>query len=532
MKLLPASCASRGSGVRSAIAFPVLFCLLSPLAGPQTPASQQGSESEEVRRLNKTVADQAERLASQSKQLSDQQAAIDALQRAFAEQKALLEKLVQLNAGGAPQPKPALPPGNQPANASAVAVAKPGEEANPAAPGASVVPPDLVPTASPNLLRQQTEQPYVKTKHWFDRYSIRGYVQMRDNGIADTNSAYKCDQCDKSIGPANNLFLRRARLVLSGDVTDRISVYLQPDFASSTGGAYNFAQLRDFYFDIALDSKKEHRFRIGQSKIPFGFENMQSSSNRLDFDRSDAINSAFANERDLGVFYYYAPANIRARFNELVSSGLKGSGDFGMLGVGFFNGQILNTPEANDNFHYVARYTYPFKLQNGQFIEASIQAYTGKYTLTSLTSGVKGLPGFLYNDRRVAATLVIYPQPLGFQAEYNWGTGPRYNPESNFIDQHPLTGGYALLNYRKVLPKGVVLIPYTRFQYYDGGKKQELDARRYVIKEGDVGVEMQFGKFIELTPQFQYGNRLFEDSVKRNNDQTGALFRLQLQLNY
>jgi hypothetical protein len=82
------------------------------------------------------------------------------------------------------------------------------------------------------------------------------------------------------------------------------------------------------------------------------------------------------------------------------------------------------------------------------------------------------------------------------------------------------------------LPRGVILTPYLRFQYYNGGKKQELDARYYLVREGDLGIEAQFGKYIELTPQFQHGDRTFEDAVKPVNRQKGSLLRLQLQFNY
>jgi hypothetical protein len=68
--------------------------------------------------------------------------------------------------------------------------------------------------------------------------------------------------------------------VVSGDLSDRVAVYLQPDFASDASGALNVGQLRDAYFDLFLDRDRTLRLRVGQSKIPFGWENMQSSSNR------------------------------------------------------------------------------------------------------------------------------------------------------------------------------------------------------------------------------------------------------------
>jgi Phosphate-selective porin O and P len=172
--------------------------------------------------------------------------------------------------------------------------------------------------ASPSLRQEQKQEPYVKdTKLWLNKYSLRGYMQVRENNLANPN--YKCEQCDKSIGPGNTFFIRRLRLVLSGNVSDHVAVYIQPDFAASSGTSLNFAQLRDAYFDLSIDREKQNRFRVGQSKIPYGFEELPSSSNRLNLDRTDALNSAFANERDLGIFYYWARPAIRARFNELVS---------------------------------------------------------------------------------------------------------------------------------------------------------------------------------------------------------------------
>jgi hypothetical protein len=83
-----------------------------------------------------------------------------------------------------------------------------------------------------------------------------------------------------------------------------------------------------------LIQKKEFRLRVGQSKVPFGFENLQSSQNRLTLDRNDALNSAVANERDLGAFFYWAPSKIRERFAMLVKDGYKGSGDYGVFAFG------------------------------------------------------------------------------------------------------------------------------------------------------------------------------------------------------
>ena len=483
------------------------------------------AEGEQIRRLN-------DRIAAQDEQLAAQQAQINSLQSGLAEQKALIDKLMHSSD---------IAFGNQPPDEAAIRLSEQATALGRGQPAAVIRQEPVKPIQEPAMTPQQTaafkneqkEQPYVKEpKHWYDKYSERGYMQFRESNVVNTNPKYLCDQCDKSIGPNNTFFLRRMRLVISGNVTDRISIYLQPDFASSSGSSQNYAQLRDAYFDAAIDEKKANRFRVGLSKIPYGFDNLQSSQNRLDFDRDDAINSAQTNERDIGIFYYWAPPYIRERFAELVTSGLKGSGDYGEFGLGMYNGQGLNTPSANRFFHYVARYTYPFKLRNGQFIETSVQGYVGKYTVTSLSSSTITVPNAIYNDQRIAVSLIIYPQPLGLQTEYNWGTGPEYNSAIKTIQQKELNGGYALLNYQWRLPRRIIISPYVRGTYYDGAKKFELDARKYRVMEGDMGIEVQFGKGFEFTPQYQYGYRLFEDGSKPVNAQVGSLLRMQLQFNY
>ena len=103
-------------------------------------------------------------------------------------------------------------------------------------------------------------------EHWYDRISLRGYAQIRYNGLFSTNDKVSCDQCDKSWGTTstapdakanNGLFIRRARLVFSGQVHPNVFFYFQPDFASSPGtGIHNFVQIRDLYFDLSFDKKK------------------------------------------------------------------------------------------------------------------------------------------------------------------------------------------------------------------------------------------------------------------------------------
>jgi len=460
----------------------------------------------ELGRLTALVAEQNRALEALRSEVAGQKIEIDQLRDA-----SLVASTATAPATGA---LPALAKARTPAPVAAAVQVAPARSAAPAQ----------------AVLAKTVDGKEAPPKRWFEKYAFRGYTQARNNRLFASNGALTCEQCDRSIGLNNGFFLRRARVILSGEITDRISLYLQPDFASTADGLH-FGQIRDLYFDVALDKKREFRFRVGQSKVPYGFDNLQSSQNRLALDRSDPINSAFPNERDLGVFFYWAPDKIRKRFTHLVSSGLKGSGDYGVFGTGLFNGQTANRPEANNNLHYVARFSYPFELKNGQFLEAGIQTYTGRYAVASGQRAATTLGGVNFPDRRTALSFMLYPQPFGFQAEYNFGRGPRYIPAQRRIADSNVNGGYAQVMYMRRFHRQT-LTPFFRYQYYDGGKKLEFDARSYLVREESAGLEWQPNSFLEFAAEYAHSDRTYEDSRLPNHRQKGNLLRLQMQVNY
>jgi hypothetical protein len=373
----------------------------------------------------------------------------------------------------------------------------------------------------------------MKNVPWYENLKIRGYMQLRYNRLLETNPDLGCEQCDRSWGNNGGFFFRRIRIIFYGQIHPRVFLYIQPDFASSASSTnLHFAQIRDAYFDVGLDRDNEFRFRFGQSKVPFGFENMQSSQNRLPLDRNDALNSAVSNERDLGIFFYWAPKKVRKLFSTLVSEGYKGSGDYGVFGIGAYNGQLANKPEANNSSHVAARLSYPFEIKN-QIFEPSIQAYTGMYTLDKslVSSGVGVNHDFTYTDKRVAVTSVLYPRPFGFQAEYNWGIGPEYNKHTNVIESSPLQGGYVTFNARFKYQNHLIY-PFIRLQYYEGGKKHERDARSYKVNEYEFGLEWLPYKNFEVVAMYTLSSRRYEDGLRPENKQVGSLLRLQFQVNF
>ena len=115
-------------------------------------------------------------------------------------------------------------------------------------------------------------------------------------------------------------------------------------------------------------------------------------------------------------------------------------------------------------------------------------------------------------------------------AEYNIGTGPEYNTATNNIDQRHLEGGYVQASYMKNF-KSQVLIPFARYQYYNGGKKHERDARSYFVRELEFGAEWQPIKNFEFVAVYTVSQRQYEDSALPVNFQKGNLMRLQVQVN-
>ncbi len=410
-------------------------------------------------------------------------------------------------------------------------------------------------------------------KAWYNHINIRGYVQNRHTTMmgGDEGVNLWTDRSvgsDKSLGSdaPNNFLIRRARIIFSGQVGDHLGFYIQPDFASSAGTTGNIAQLRDAYGDIFIDKDQVHRFRVGQSKVPYGFENLQSSSNRLALDRVDAMNSAVRDERDTGVFYYYTPKDVQALFNEINKLGLKHSGNYGMFALGAHQGQGANRAEKNDTYHWVSRFTYPWKTESGQIFEAGIQAYKGQFvsstglynrtggtgtsSSSSITAGscsnatcnpsIENARGI--DDQRIGVSFMMYPQPWGLEAEWNWGNTPGLDMESNKIEKKSLNGGYIQTMYKKdnvnFLGYDIgTLIPFVKWQYFDGYNKAETNSPRNQVNDWEFGTEWQIAPEVELVAVYHrmHRNNLVTGNAKGREDYErfeAQALRVQLQYNF
>ncbi|WP_186378877.1 porin [Sphingobium sp. B2] len=378
-----------------------------------------------------------------------------------------------------------------------------------------------------------------KSKAWYDRLTLRGYTQMRYNAFLSGDDSAPAGLSrlrsvhDSGISDRGGFSLRRVRLVIQGDVSDRVSLYLQPDFATAVNNQAGserregFAQLRDAYADIFLDKAKTFRLRFGQSKVPYGWENMQSSSNRLTLDRSDAINSAVPGERDLGVIAYYTPPSVQKIWDDLADDGQKLFGNYGAFGIGVFNGQGINKTEQNRGLMKVALATWPFEIGD-QVVEFGGSAMMNDVQ-PELRSG--GVSPVTYKDNRVGLHAMLYPKPFGIQAEWNWGKGPQYDVATQSIQTKNLQGGYVQAMMRLPTEGLGSLMPYGRWQHYRGGWKAGTNAPRLETDEFELGLEWQPWKALEITMAYARMKRAEADE-RRTGRAEGNLIRTQVQWNY
>lgn len=461
----------------------------------------------------------------------DQTEMIAALQRQIDELRAQVQALsaTQAAAGAAQPSAPALaaaPAGESPPPATlAAAPASPAQPAPASAPSSASA-------ASP-------------TKAWYEKLRLRGYTQLRVNemisgdseapdGVSRLRSVH-----DAGVGEKGNFAFRRLRLVVEGDVAERVSIYLQSDFAAPVTNQSNgerrehYVQLRDAYADLHLANRRL-KLRFGQSKVPYGWENLQSSSNRLTLDRADAANSAVPSERDLGIVAYYTPSRVQAIWDDLEEDGQKLFGNYGAFGLGVFNGQGTNRMEKNDGLMKVALATWPLRLDGlGEMFQGQVLEVGAQGMLNSVQPEVRsgGVSPVAFDEKRVNVHAVLYPNPLGFQAEWNWGRGPEWDRATQSIATKGLNGGYVQTMYRiKESPVGI-LTPYARWQRYRGGWKANTNAPRLATDELELGVEWQPIKALELTVAYANMKRAEADE-RRLGRATGDLIRTQLQWNY
>ncbi len=173
------------------------------------------------------------------------------------------------------------------------------------------------------------------------RHRLDGYLQLR----------YR----DEEAGDASEFLVRRARINLRGPVSDRTAyrVELQLDARERNGGPTSKTQVRTASVDYQL---RGGRLRMGQTKVPWGYELLESSAGLWSGERSFLMDRLFPNQRDIGIHW---TAGAAPGAPEL---------DFGI-----FNGTGINASDNNRRKNVMGRAKFP--VRGGS---VALSAYVGK----------------------------------------------------------------------------------------------------------------------------------------------------------
>ena len=94
-----------------------------------------------------------------------------------------------------------------------------------------------------------------------------------------------------------------------------------------------------------------------------------------------------------------------------------------------------------------------------------------------------------------------------------------------------LSGGYVQANYRQVFSSQRELIPFVRWQTYNGGRKFATNAPKDNVNEIGFGFRYIPYPELELTAMYMHGNRTNTNIAPYNNTSYDYL-GLQAQVNF
>lgn len=252
----------------------------------------------------------------------------------------------------------------------------------------------------------------------------------------------------------------------------------------------------DFHW---LDAYWQHRFdanwfgRLGLSRVPFGFDNIQTNSpHRLPLDSPQIISQILPGKRDQGLFFFYAPSHYSALFREMEKKDYAVP-DNGVFAFGCYSGSGRDEG-WNGSLHFVARTAWPFRFGAKQLGQAGISYFTGKYA-TSSSTGKR----IRIEDRACGGFVFIAPRPWGFLAEGACGTMPGVDAagETRADDFN----GYYLQAMYRLRPHDFL---YIRTEQYEGYSKAiNTPPRPLNYHRHSFGYRWRANRYIDFNVEFE-----------------------------
>lgn len=191
----------------------------------------------------------------------------------------------------------------------------------------------------------------------FPAFRLEGQVQVQvDDGSLGTGRPNAGRPVRNGIGvfpSESRISPRRLRLKPRVEFTDSLTLYNQLDF-DPDGFQQEDLELTVLDLYLSYQFAEGHELLIGQTKVPFGFENLRSSERLLTVERSDVMRQSFP--RDIGA----------------VVQGKRGRWNYS---AGLFQGQGATNQERNGQQDYFGRVVY----QAFPSVELGVAGHVGSF---------------------------------------------------------------------------------------------------------------------------------------------------------
>ncbi len=246
--------------------------------------------------------------------------------------------------------------------------------------------------------------------------------------------------------------LRRARLILTGELLTAFDFKIEGDFGQSDGISGNRSAFSATDIWLNWHTLPELNVRAGQYKAPFGLEELVPEGQMVTIERS-LVTTAIAPDRQIGVQMWGKPlARVLRR------------DDFFAYAFGVFNGNGRNaTINDNGDFMYAGRGV--LRPLAGKLLGQDASAQVGGNAYYSLdAAGTNPGQGNLFFDARDGSLLPFTTLPGTTTSHspderYAWGVDGRvdFGPASlsaEYLEARIRPAGAATPNFRDMRPSG------------------------------------------------------------------------------